>query len=142
MKPSEVEAHFRTLLAATPSITIATALEFMAYFYRESRIDGCALDLDRDMLLFQFGTTKGRDGQVFEVDLTRQLIPTGADEPSQLHVTCRFPASMGQALGSHDDWCDHPNHLEAWLAGIRATPCYKATADLDPDEVRISFEQC
>ena len=43
-------------------------------FYRDERAEGCAVDEDGDMLLFEWGAVDWGEGEHFELSLARQLI--------------------------------------------------------------------
>ena len=51
----------------------------MLAFYASERCDGCVLEEDGDMLLFQWGTYNWGDSTHFELNITRQLMPGGED---------------------------------------------------------------
>ncbi len=92
----EVETYFRldvdkaghTLDALTP----AEGIDLMVHYYRDVRVQGCALEADGDMLLFQWGTYNWGEGEHFEVGITRQLTETEEEdgEMRQLSLTFRY----------------------------------------------------
>src|SRR5678815_803153 len=86
------EGHLRGLDLTLASVRPAEGLDAMFSFYRDVRADGCRLESDGDMLLFQWGTYDWGKGQHFELDITRQLVPgPGEDEDIwQLQLTFRF----------------------------------------------------
>ena len=117
--PSALRAVIRTSAARSVSATF----EAMLTFYRDERAEGCVIEDDGDMLLFQWGTSMG--AKTFEVDLTRQFI-SEADEDSeiwQLHVTYRLPIDAAtKSLGGGDRWCPSPSELDTFATWLRAHP--------------------
>lgn len=56
------------------SLRPAEGVEAMLDFYSVERADGCSIDGDGDMLLFQWGTQDWGTGESFEFNITRQFI--------------------------------------------------------------------
>jgi len=120
-EPREAQEAFRQFLAARgpdeAALSVRDGLEAMLDFYRDMRADGCALENDADMLLFQWGTYStfpragGIAAEAFDLNLTRQLIldEGGEDddiwqlalnfefEPSDLY---RYSFNGGQYTGA------------------------------------------
>lgn len=120
-----LEADGRPLAALTP----AAGVEAMLAFYAEDRADGCDLEVDGDMLLFEWGTHDWGEGAAFEVTITRQLLVAGNedDEPRQLSLRIRFDPSA--ALGGEDagsDWCLSPSRLEAFRHSVMGSQVVQA----------------
>jgi hypothetical protein len=115
----------------------------MFSFYRDVRADGCRLESDGDMLLFQWGTYDWGKGEQFELDITRQLIPgPGEDEDIwQLHLTFRFASEeILRAQGAGDRWCHSPAELEGFAALVRATPAYAAVMRRSDGIADVAYE--
>jgi hypothetical protein len=92
-------------------LTPPQAVEAMVGFYRDERTDECDLEARGDMLLFQWGIYDWGDGEFFEYDLTRQLIPAGEEDPPifQLSLTLQYePTPALHQLGIGNRWCKHP----------------------------------
>ncbi len=70
---ARIERAGRPLRELTP----ADGIDLMTSFYLEERAEGCGIDNDGDMLLYQWGTYDWGEGESFEFDITRQLIPAG-----------------------------------------------------------------
>jgi hypothetical protein len=101
MKPRAAKTRFLKRLEAAgqslDALTPAAGVEAMLAYYAEERADGCPLDEDGDMLLFQWDTLDWGDGPAFEVSIVRQLIVAGDenDEPRQLDLRFRFAPAAG-----------------------------------------------
>jgi hypothetical protein len=134
-------------LAAVEALALVTA------FYREVRAEDCDLEADGDMLLFQWGTytrwvaddglTNLRpQGEAFEYDITRQLVPVGqADVIAHLSLRFRYPPTAALRLvGEGNRWCLRPGELGAFLAFARDSPATGAVAGLIPEEIRVTLE--
>jgi hypothetical protein len=129
---------------ALKSLTAAEGVGAMLVFYAEERAEGCRLDEDGDMLLFQWGTYDfGRSGETFQLDITRQFILPRRDEPYQLSLTFHFPATPKLArLKSGSRWCESPDELEGFRKWVLASPAYRAVAEEAAKKVELDFEQC
>ncbi|CAN7511033.1 hypothetical protein [Polaromonas sp. LjRoot131] len=147
MTPATSLAAFeqRLLLGGRPAaaLTASEGVEAMLAFYAAERCDGCDLEEDGDMLLFQWGTYSWGGSTHFELNITRQLMPGGGDEDEdddegilQLSLTFRFPpAAELQALGSGNEWCATPSGLPAFRAHIDACPAFERVDGQVPSEV-------
>lgn len=82
-----LEANGTKLAEIRPEEGVGAMLEF----YRDVRAEGCEVDQDGDMLLYQWGTY----GKTFQLDLTRQFIVEGEDEPYQVGRDISFRAVGG-----------------------------------------------
>ncbi len=147
MKPVSAKKEFlrhiraagRSLKALSPSEGIALMLEF----YRDVRADGCEMDSDGDILLYQWGTYDwSGNGESFEFDITRQLISgDGEDEDiRQLSLTFRFePTESLRQLGEGNRWCHSLREAEEFQAYIQSSPAFLAVARLSSAEVTLNF---
>jgi len=88
---AELERHFARRGEVEAALTPSTAVASMFAFYRDVRADGCDLEQEGDMLLFQWGTYDWGHGLRFEFDVTRQCILGDGDDDdiTQLHLTSR-----------------------------------------------------
>jgi hypothetical protein len=150
MTPATSLAAFeqRLLLGgrSASALTASEGVEAMLAFYAAERCDGCVLEEDGDMLLFQWGSYSWSDAMHFELNITRQLMPDGGDGGDedkdddegilQLSLTFRFPpAAELQALGSGNEWCATPSGLTAFRAHIDACPAFERVGSHVPSEV-------
>ena len=154
MTPATSLAAFERRLSlggrSASALTASEGVEAMLAFYAAERCDGCELEEDGDMLLFQWGTYDWGDAAHFELNITRQLMPGGegdgdGDEDEdddegilQLSLTFRFPSTAElQGLGSGNEWCDTPSGLPAFRACIDACPAFERVGRQVPSEVAL-----
>jgi hypothetical protein len=101
-------------LSALPSDILAKPERLFAAvfeFYETIRLDNSSLEEDGDMLLFQWGSYDWGHGLNFELDLTRQSIPFGEEDPPicQLQCTYRFDPAQISEIPAGNRWCHQPN---------------------------------
>lgn len=155
MTPATSLAAFEQRLSlggrSVSALAASDGVEAMLAFYAAERCDGCVLEEDADMLLFQWGTYNWGDSTHFELNITRQLMPGGGgggdeDEDDdegilQLSLTFRFPPTAElQALGSGNEWCDTPSGLPAFRACIDACPAFERVGSRIPSEVVLHLD--
>ncbi len=117
----------------------STGISFMCSFYGAFRADGCPLDADGDMLLYEWGTYDSK----FQLSITRQFMKeSGEDEDmSQLRLIFRFaPTTESAALGSGNKWFKSPRDVQAFKDFIRFTAPYRAFAERPADEVEFYYQ--
>jgi len=134
-----IEAHGQMLAWLTP----ADGVDLMLAFYQVERADGCKLDQDGDMLLFQWGCCDWGEGASFELNSTRQFIERdGEDEEiRQLHLTFKFkPTESLRKLGEGNRWCHSPKDLEGFRSFLDAAPALTSVARAKPAEVVLEME--
>lgn len=122
------------------ALDVVEGIELMLSFYEEERIEGCEVDKDSDMLLYQWGTYDWGEGEAFEVDITRQLIgPDGEDEDIfQLSLTFRFaPTIESRAIKSGNRWCPRPKEAESFRDFIHKSAAFQAVVDQVPQTVTL-----
>ena len=135
-----VEKDYAEFLAARcrgrTSLTAAELVDAVLEFYQSVRVDGCVLEEDGDMLLFQWGTYDWGKGKHFSFGVTRQIIWTdeeGEQEMRKLMHELRLPPDGAlAALERGDQWCDSPSPrtLKKFRAFIEKSPAFKALADV------------
>ncbi len=149
MNPRELLAAFQKRLHDTgvdiASATVEAGVSAMLAFYVNERADGCHVDDDSDMLLFQWGTYDWGGGRRFEVDITRQIVlPDEEDDDAiwQLHLTYRFaPTHDLEGHGAGDRWCHAPAELPAFREFIASTGAFRALAQRPPVDVELNWER-
>ena len=148
IKPNQAKAtleeHIK--LDGTPksNITLAQDTRIMLDFDRDIRAQGCDLEDDGDMLLFQWCTYDwDGDGPTFQCDITRQFIKIGADGDdgmTQLSFTFHFPPTAElERILSGNKWCDMPDELPEFEYFITQSAPDKALADTPPSKVEIHY---
>lgn len=147
MKPAdsvEALAHDLQRCGELESSPLADLMSAVVQFYMERPASGLSNGRDSDMLLFQYGCYDWGDGEMFEVDLTRQFI--GVDEEdddaiSQLHFTAYFaPDDELRALGSHDRWCTSQGDVVDFRNEILGSPALTLTAKRHRVKTAVHWE--
>jgi hypothetical protein len=145
--PADALAEFRRFANArgvsVDSVSISDALDEVIQFYLSVRAEGCDLDGDGDMLLFQYGTYDWGDGPQFELDLTRQLVFDADDEDPEIwHLSLTFlfdPTPMFEAVGNGERWCSSPADVEAQRDFMLASAAYAVASATPLRRVRLSY---
>lgn len=126
--------------------TPAQGIRLMLDFYRDVRTDGCKLDEDGDMLLFQWGTYGLGEGRSFRFDITRQFILSQPEEKeddrtmSQLSFTFHFnPSTQFDAVKSGNRWCRTPDDLKEFEAFITGGEAHREVAASRPAKVTLYY---
>lgn len=128
--------------ASFSSLSPSAGIELMLDFYRDERAEGCPLESDGDMLLYQWGTYDWGNGESFEFNITRQLICSDGedDDIQQLSLTFKFvPTSLPSDLGEGNRWCQMPDELPAFRKFIEESPPYVALGQTRAAEVILEF---
>ena len=123
--------------------TPRAGVERMMAFYRDIRADDVDLESDGDMLLFQWGTYDWGGGELFEIDITRQLIAEGGEDEDiwQLHLTYRFsPSQALRALGKGNSWCPRPDETPSLQRFVGSHPAMAAVGSRDDGQVGLDYE--
>ena len=144
MKPRSAKTQFLKRLAATglslAALTPFAGIEAMLAFYADERADGCDLDDDGDMLLFQWGTYDWGEGPAFEVNITRQLIVSAdEEEPRQLALTFRFDPSAAPRGADGNQWCESLSELAKFRKFVTTSKALKAVKERSPSSVALRF---
>lgn len=135
---------FRRYLAehstAPGELRAPDALRTVVGFYRASRAQHARLDENGDGLLWQWGPDA--DATRFTIDLTRQLVREGDDQPIvQLCLTLAYRWTPGRrALGRGHVWCFSPAAVDEFERGVRGSNAYRAVAAAAPVEVLLRSE--
>ena len=141
MKPSAATERFLTRLGLDAesllSLLLTDGFEGMLAFYTEERAEGCPLDEDGDMLLYQWGTNDWGEGESFELNVTRQFI--GAKRViRQLSLTFKFKVSKETSMcGGGNRWCELPDAVDTFRRFILASKAYKLAESLTPTSVAL-----
>lgn len=139
----EFERYLRRLGAGEIPRTPRAGVEAMTAFYRDVRADDVDMQSDGDMLLFQWGMVDRGDGDMFEVDITRQFIRGAGEDDDiwQLHLTYRFPPTEAlRAIGKGDRWCERPAQVAALELFVAAHPAMAATGARADCRAELEYE--
>src|SRR5262245_23394573 len=70
-------------------------ISLMLAFYQAERADGCEVDEDGDMLLYQWGCYDWGQGESFDFNISRQFVDAKGDDEGirQLSLTFKFKPS-------------------------------------------------
>ena len=147
MKPSDsAEALDNHLQRAggLESASLGDLISAVIRFYTDCPASGLSEDANSDMLLFQYGCYDWGDGEMFEVDLTRQFIVADEiddDAISQLHFTAYFePDDELRAVGSHDRWCVNHDEVAEFRNEVLNSPALALTAKRHRAKARVDWE--
>lgn len=146
--PLELEQEFRAFASKRgvqlETCTAREGFAEMLRFYESERAEGCDLESDGDMLLFQWGTYDFGQGLRFRLDLTRQIIlPDEEDDDAiwQLNFSYLFaPTPALDQLGDGNRWCSSPAELAAFERFVQDHPAFRAVADDRPNALDMYFE--
>ena len=110
--------------------------------YESERIDGTSLEEDGDMLVFQWGVYDWGNGRFFELDLTRQAIPSGTEDPPilQLRCTYAYAPSPFEEVEAGDRWCRHPAELDQFAQFVLESEALRQTAGYAHVSLRTEIE--
>jgi hypothetical protein len=156
----------RRLQAATP-LTGERVLDELTAWYRDSGIDGAAIDQAADMLLLQWGTTRpllvsepidlrkrGDDNLMFAaqelryLDFTRQVFVAGEDEEAQfddvavqMSITLGFQPADGTEPISNL-WIETPDEIDKKVMEFREIPFVQAHLSIPAQIITIVIDHC
>ena len=120
--------------------SIGEVFGVMIDFYTNDRAKKVEPD-GGDMLLIQWSVVN--DQNVFYLDLVRQFIREGEDEPYQLHLEMTVPLSPElESIQSGNQWCHSPEKLNEFLEFLGKHDTYKQVKDQIPTIVNTCFDQC
>jgi hypothetical protein len=127
-------------MAALPPDTQANPkrlFEAVLDLYEGERINGTSLEEGGDMLLFQWGSYDWGNGRFFELDLTRQAIPSGEEDPPilQLHCTFRYEPAVFDGIDAGNLWCESPADIVGFARFVLSSEALRQTVD----QVHVSF---
>ena len=146
MKTSGIKKEFLKRIKATghslDSLPLSQGIESMLRFYQDQRIDGCDMEEDGDMLLFQWGCNDWGEGEFFEVEIARQSMNQEGDDDSirQLRLTYKFePDATLRKIKDGNKWCESLDDVEAFRKFIHASKAFQAATKLTATEIALEF---
>lgn len=141
---NEFERFLLRYIPNPESRTVQHGVAAMLAFYRDERAEGCVIERDGDMLLYQWGVYDWGKGEFFELDITRQLVPNGSCEDEdiwQLSLTFKFdPTPELRDIGRGNRWCPTPNDLTEFESFIRASKAYQTLAPAAAKTMDIDYQ--
>ena len=149
MNAHAAQETFERLLAeaglALDGLTAPQGLAALVAFYRNQRAEDCPADGDGDMLLYQWGMSRGEDGEFFELALTRQFILDGDSEDEniwQLSLTFKFaPTEALRGIESGNKWCPRPRPraVDYFEGFVHESVAYRAVSESKPARVGLGY---
>lgn len=141
---NEFEERIKKVGISIGALTPAQGIRLALDFYKDVRADGCEMDNDGDMLLFQWGTYHRGQGRAFQFDITRQfIISKGEDNDatvSQLSFRFHFmPSASLDAIKSGNRWCSTPEKLKDFEAFIVGSDAYRVVQALVPSRAALDY---
>jgi hypothetical protein len=154
-------------LQEAKSLTGEQALDELTTWYRDSRIEGAAVDEDADMLLLQWGATRPlivsepadlrqhsdddltfADQEMRYLDFTRQVFVAGEDEEAefddvavQMSITLGYQPSDGTEPMSNL-WIEAPDDLDKQVTEFRSIPYVQSHLPLPAQTITIVIDHC
>ncbi len=143
MKAAESEDGLRKRLGCSvDQLTPRDGIAAMCDFYADERVDGAAIENDRDMLLYQWGVDTFNAPDVFQLSITRQINVTGESQPYQLGLIFSFSSTGAlQKIDIGNQWCRSPSDLRAFRQFVESSDAYKAVADGKATQVELKCER-
>ena len=143
MKAVEIEVALQQRLTRPVSqLTPQDGIAAMCDFYSGTRVDGAAIENDRDMLLYQWGVDTFNTPNSFQLNITRQLNIAGESQPYQLALAFHYPAAGALAnIALGNQWCRSPGELPAFRQFIELSEAYQAVAESRPERATLNFER-
>jgi hypothetical protein len=143
MHPNDAKLKLESAIAAAgkqlSGLRPGDGIRLMLDFYRTVGAEGCDMERDGDMLLFQYGTHEQR----FELDVTRQFILEGAEDEDfrQLSLRFEFMASPDlEAIGSGDRWCASLSDVDDFERFIATHAAVLAVGRREDGQVRLTYQ--
>lgn len=147
MKPTSAKKRLLQILKAKSldlsSLLPTNAISLMLEFYQNERADGCKVEDDGDMLLYQWGCYDWGNGESFEFNITRQFIDGNSEDENirQLSLTFKFnPTESLRKLNDGNRRCHSPEETGEFRAYIESSSAFKAISKAKPEEVSLELQ--
>ena len=147
MKPTFAKKRFLQLVKAkAPLVSLlspAEGITLMLGFYQDERANGCEIDEDGDMLLYQWGCYDWGHGETFDFNITRQFMDAAGEDEDirQLSLTFKFkPSDSLRKLANGNRWCHSPDEISQFQSFVESSAAYKAVAKAKPAEVTLELQ--
>lgn len=125
------------------SLSAAKGISLMLRFYLDERADDCEIDKDGDMLLYQWGCYDWGQGEMFELNITRQFMEAAGEDEDihQLSLTFKFkPSESLRKLADGNHWCHSPGTISEFQSFIESSMAYNAVIKSKPVDVMLEFQ--
>ena len=147
MKPKDSKGKLSQLIKKSrfdlSKLTPVQGFSCMLDFYKNIRVEGCTLEQDGDMILFQWGTFPFDGTSSFQLDITRQFIlsdPNADQSMSQLSLKFYFSASKQvDDLKKGNKWCNLPSKLNEFKAFIESNEAYSLLKSISPIKTSLNY---
>jgi hypothetical protein len=129
--------------AQLSSLSPADGIALMLTFYQDERADGCEIDEDGDMLLYQWGCYDWGQGESFDFNIIRQFMDAAGEDEEirQLSLTFKFePSDSLRKLADGNRWCSSPDGVGEFRSFIESSAAYKTVANAKPTEVALDMQ--
>lgn len=119
-------------------------IEIFLDFYENHRSEDCLIEMDGDMLLFEWGIYGSILGPNFHLSLTRQFAIGEDEDPKLYQLTIDFeylPTDELILIGLGNRWCHSPEkrRLDDFDTFIRGSLAYQSTKEVPPTHVTMDF---
>ncbi len=143
IKVTETQSVLQSSLGKSASeLTARDGIAAMCDFYTDMRVDGAAIENDRDMLLCQWGVDTFNAPDTFQLNVTRQLNIAGESQPYQLALIFNYPAvDTLKQIDFGNQWCRSPGDLPAFRQFVESSAAFKAVADVKPARVDLKLQR-
>lgn len=125
------------------SLSPAEGIRLMLGFYQDERADGCEIDEDGDMLLYQWGCYDWGHGETFEFNVTRQFMDAAGEDENirQLSLTFKFnPNESLRKLAQGNRRRNSPDEISEFRSFIESSAAYKTVAKAKPAAVTLELQ--
>jgi hypothetical protein len=123
------------------SLSPADGIAVMLAFYHDERAEGCEIDEDGDMLLYQWGCYDWGQGEYFDFNITRQFMDAAGEKIQQLSLAFKFkPTDSLRNLADGNRWCHSPDEVSEFRLFIESSAAYNAVANAKPTEIALDMQ--
>ncbi len=143
IKATEAQSSLeKSLGRSVETLNARDGIAAMCDFYANVRVDGAAIENDRDMLLYQWGVDTFNSPDALLLSITRQLNIAGESQPYQLTLAFHYPATGSLAnIALGNQWCPSPGDLPSFRQFVESSEAYQAVAELRPERVALDMQR-
>ena len=140
IRHQDVLKEFRNELCPLRGLDTEQAAGAMEDFYRATRVQGCRIEDEADMLLVEWGLASRIE---YYVAYTRQLIPPRPDggvEVWQLRLELRFPLTPElRAQKGGNRWFESPRKLDSFIKFTYTARPFSRLSETRPSKVTLTY---